>query len=58
MRHSHLLGSKEPIFYDIFKTLLEEMSNNYPELERAQSLIKENFKNRRGKIFSFIGSRN
>jgi len=41
MRHSHLLGSKKPIFYNIFKTLLEEMSNNYPELERAQSLIKE-----------------
>jgi len=41
MRHSHLLGSKKPIFYDIFKTLMEEMSNNYPELERAQSLIKE-----------------
>jgi alanyl-tRNA synthetase len=41
MRHSHLLGSKEPIFYNIFQTLLEEMSNNYPELDRAQSLIKE-----------------
>ena len=44
MRHSHLLGSKKPIFYDIFKTLLEEMSKNYPELERAQSLIKETLK--------------
>ncbi|MDB9807834.1 alanine--tRNA ligase [Candidatus Pelagibacter sp.] len=44
MRHSHLLGSKKPIFYDVFKTLLEEMSNNYPELERAQSLIKETLK--------------
>ena len=44
MRHSHLLGSKKPVFYDIFKTLLEEMSNNYPELERAQSLIKETLK--------------
>ena len=44
MRHSHLLGSKKPIFYDIFKTLLEEMSNNYPELDRAQSLIKETLK--------------
>jgi alanyl-tRNA synthetase len=44
MRHSHLLGSKKPIFYDIFKTLLEEMSNNYPELERAQLLIKETLK--------------
>tara|TARA_B110000046_G_scaffold758_1_gene831 strand:+ start:201 stop:2870 length:2670 start_codon:yes stop_codon:yes gene_type:complete len=41
MRHSHLLGSKKPIFFDIFKTLMEEMSSNYSELERAQSLIKE-----------------
>ena len=41
MRHSHLLGSKKPIFYEVFKTLLDEMSNNYPELNRAQLLIKE-----------------
>ena len=44
MRHSHLLGAKEPIFYNIFKTLVKEMSSNYPELERAQSLIKETLK--------------
>ena len=44
MRHSHLLGSKEPIFCDIFKTLLDEMSKNYPELKRAESLIKETLK--------------
>ena len=44
MRHSHLLGSKEPIFYNIFKTLLDEMSKNYPELKRAESLIKETLK--------------
>ena len=41
MRHSHLLGSKEPIFYKIFDSLKNEMSGNYPELERSQSLIKE-----------------
>jgi alanyl-tRNA synthetase len=41
MRHSHLLGTKKPIFFNIFKTLLEEMKVSYPELERAQSLIKE-----------------
>ena len=41
MRHSHLLGSKEPIFYKIFDSLQKEMSGNYPELERSQSLIKE-----------------
>ncbi len=44
MRHSHLLGSKEPIFFNIFKTLMDEMKGNYPELERAQSLIKETLK--------------
>ncbi len=44
MRHSHLLGAKEPIFYNIFRTLENEMSGNYPELERAQSLIKETLK--------------
>ncbi len=44
MRHSHLLGSKEPIFFNIFKTLMEEMKGNYPELQRAESLIKETLK--------------
>ena len=44
MRHSHLLGSKEPVFYNLFETLKNEMSGNYPELERAESLIKETLK--------------
>jgi alanyl-tRNA synthetase len=44
MRHSHLLGAKRPIFYDIFKTLMQEMSSSYPELERAKLLIKETLK--------------
>ena len=41
MRHSHLLGTKEPVFFNIFKTLMQEMRSSYPELERAQILIKE-----------------
>jgi len=44
MRHSHLLGAKEPVFYNLFKTLQEEMSGNYPELNRAEALIKETLK--------------
>ena len=44
MRHSHLLGSKDPVFHNIFKSLLDEMSDSYPELERAQSLITETLK--------------
>ncbi|MDA9071135.1 alanine--tRNA ligase [Candidatus Pelagibacter sp.] len=54
MRHSHLLGSKKPIFYDIFKTLMEEMSNSYPELERAQSLIKETLKTEEEKFLILL----
>jgi alanyl-tRNA synthetase len=54
MRHSHLLGSKKPIFYDIFKTLVEEMSSNYPELERAQSLIKETLKTEEEKFLVLL----
>ena len=44
MRHSHLLGSKEPIFNNIFNTLKDEMKGNYPELERSETLIKETLK--------------
>ena len=44
MRHSHLLGSKEPIFFKIFEALKNEMSGNYPELERSESLIRETLK--------------
>ena len=44
MRHSHLLGSKEPVFYNLFETLKNEMSGNYPELKRAESLINETLK--------------
>ncbi len=44
MRHSHLLGSKDPVFYNLFETLKDEMSANYPELVRAESLIKETLK--------------
>jgi alanyl-tRNA synthetase len=44
MRHSHMLGSEKPIFANLFDTLLEEMSASYPELNRAESLIKETLK--------------
>ena len=54
MRHSHLLGAKEPVFFNIFKTLLEEMSGNYPELERAQSLIKETLKTEEEKFLVLL----
>ena len=54
MRHSHLLGSKQPIFYNIFKTLMDEMSVNYPELVRAESLIKETLKTEEEKFLVLL----
>jgi len=54
MRHSHLLGSKQPIFYNIFKTLMDEMSENYPELVRAESLIKETLKTEEEKFLVLL----
>ncbi len=54
MRHSHLLGSKQPIFYHIFKTLMDEMSGNYPELVRAESLIKETLKTEEEKFLVLL----
>ncbi len=44
MRHSHLLGTKEPIFYKIIRTLINEMSKSYPELAIAEALITETLK--------------
>ena len=41
MRHSHTLGCKEPIFYKIVPILIQEMSDSYPELKRAELLITE-----------------
>ena len=54
MRHSHLLGSKQPIFFNIFKTLMDEMSGNYPELVRAESLIKETLKSEEEKFLVLL----
>ncbi len=44
MRHSHTLGSKEPIFYKMVPTLIKEMSDTYQELKRAEPLITETLK--------------
>ena len=54
MRHSHLLGSKEPVFYNLFETLKNEMSGNYPELKRAESLIKETLKTEEEKFLVLL----
>ncbi len=56
MRHSHTLGSKEPIFYKIVPTLIKEMSDSYPELKIAEPLIIETLKTEEEK-FSLLLNR-
>ncbi len=54
MRHSHTLGCKEPIFYKIVPTLVNEMSDSYPELKRAGPLITETLKTEEDKFSSLL----
>jgi alanyl-tRNA synthetase len=39
MRHAHILGAKEPLMHRLAPTLIEEMGEAYPELERAKPVI-------------------
>ena len=54
MRHAHTLGSKNPIFFKLFETLLNEMSDSYPELKRGKDLIEETLKNEEEKFSSLL----
>ncbi|PLK24313.1 alanine--tRNA ligase [Novosphingobium sp. TH158] len=41
MRHAHLLGAKEPLMHRLVPALVVEMGQAYPELGRAEPLIRE-----------------
>ncbi len=54
MRHAHTLGSKDPIFHKMVPTLVEEMSESYPELQRNKPLIIETLKTEEEKFSSLL----
>ncbi len=54
MRHAHTLGSKNPIFYQLFDVLLSEMSQSYPELKNGKDLIVETLRNEEEKFSSLL----
>ena len=54
MRHAHSLGSKSPVFHKLFKVLLNEMKNSYPELSNGSELIIETLKNEEEKFSSLL----
>ncbi|HLG88310.1 MAG TPA: alanine--tRNA ligase [Alphaproteobacteria bacterium] len=41
MRHAHLAGSRKPLLSELVPTLVREMGQAYPELARAEPLIRE-----------------
>ena len=41
MRHAHILGSKDPLMHRLVSTLVAEMGEAFPELSRAEALVKE-----------------
>ncbi|MBL4645386.1 MAG: alanine--tRNA ligase [Rhizobiales bacterium] len=41
MRHAHLLGSEDPLIYKLVPTLVREMGQAFPELQRAEAMITE-----------------
>ncbi|MFL0356291.1 alanine--tRNA ligase [Erythrobacter sp. GH1-10] len=41
MRHAHLLGASEPLMHRLVPSLVSEMGQAYPELDRGQALIEE-----------------
>ena len=44
MRHAHLMDVPEPLMWKLVPILVQEMSEAFPELLRAQSLISETLK--------------
>ena len=56
MRHAHTLGNKDPIFHKIFPVLLNDMKDAYPELIRANDLIKNTLYNEETKFKQTIDS--
>lgn len=41
MRHANLLGAEDPLIYKLVPTLVREMGQAFPELQRAEAMITE-----------------
>ncbi len=44
MRHLHMMGTRDPVFYKLVPALVRQMGAAYPELGRAEALISETLK--------------
>ena len=55
MRHAHMLGTKEPLLWQLFPALKLQMAAAYPELERADALIVETLKHEESRFRDMLG---
>ncbi len=55
MRHAHLLGSAEPLMHRLAPTLVAEMGEAYPELQRAEALITDTLRQEENRFRATLG---
>jgi alanyl-tRNA synthetase len=55
MRHAHMLGTKEPVLWQLFPALKTQMAAAYPELERASALIVETLRHEEDRFRDMLG---
>ena len=55
MRHAHLLGAKDPVMHRLVPSLVREMGEAYPELNRAKALITETLELEENRFRSMLG---
>jgi len=54
MRHAHHLGAREPLIFKLLPTLISVMGEAYPELVRAEALIRETIKMEEGRFLKTL----
>ncbi len=55
MRHAYILGANEPLMFKLVPTLIDDMSQAYPELSRAQALITDTLKTEEDRFRKTLG---
>jgi alanyl-tRNA synthetase len=55
MRHAHMLGTKEPLLWQLVPALKTQMAAAYPELVRADALIVETLKHEEERFRDMLG---
>ncbi len=54
MRHLHMIGTQEPVFYKLLPALIGEMGSAYPELIQYETLISETLYNEEQRFKSML----